>query len=267
MNEKRYYWLKLEENYFDLKVQKALRKLPSGSDMLICYLKMQLKYLNKGGLIEYQGIYQDLAQEIALDIDEEEDLVKMTLAMLQKWRVIEPSEDGLYITEMQERIGSKGDSALRVAKFREKQKMLQCNNNVTKCNSIQEIEKEKDIEIDIEKENNKESELSSCCSYIETNFGRMISPLEQETIKSWLDYYNEEIIKYAIKLAVLNNKKTFSYINGIIKNWKTNGYKTLEEIQQEKEQKEEPQWFGKNIPKQEMTDKEKKEMQDLIDNF
>ena len=74
MNDKKYYWLKLEENYFDLKVQKALRKLPSGSDMLICYLKMQLKYLNTGGIIEFQGIYDDLAQELALDIDEEEDL-------------------------------------------------------------------------------------------------------------------------------------------------------------------------------------------------
>ena len=90
MNDKKYYWLKLEENYFDLKVQKALRKLPSGSDMLICYLKMQLKYLNTGGIIEFQGIYDELAQELALDIDEEEDLVKMTLSILEKWKVLEP---------------------------------------------------------------------------------------------------------------------------------------------------------------------------------
>ena len=161
MNEKRYYWLKLEETYFDLKIQKALRKLPSGSDMLICYLKMQLKYLNKGGLIEYQGIYDDLAEEVALDIDEEVDLVKMTLSILQKWKVIEPCENGIYIAEMQERIGSKSDVALRVAKHREKQKMLHCNTDVTKSNSIKEIELEKDIEIDIDKkEINKEKRFT-----------------------------------------------------------------------------------------------------------
>ena len=159
MNEKRYYWLKLEETYFDLKIQKALRKLPSGSDMLICYLKMQLKYLNKGGLIEYQGIYDDLAEEVALDIDEEVDLVKMTLSILQKWKVIEPCENGIYIAEMQERIGSKSDVALRVAKHREKQKMLHCNTDVTKSNSIKEIELEKDIEID-KKEINKEKRFT-----------------------------------------------------------------------------------------------------------
>ena len=148
MKDKRYYWLKLEENYFDLKVQKALRKLPSGADMLICYLKMQLKYLNKAGLIEYQGIYDNLAEEIALDIDEDIDIVKMTIAMLIKWHVIEEEDSNLYLSEMQTRIGSKTDSAIRVAKHREKLKMLQCNNNVTKCNSIQDIEK--DIDKDIE---------------------------------------------------------------------------------------------------------------------
>lgn len=154
MKDKRYYWLKLEENYFDLKVQKALRKLPSGADMLICYLKMQLKYLNKAGLIEYQGIYDNLAEEIALDIDEDIDIVKMTIAMLIKWHVIEEEDSNLYLSEMQTRIGSKTDSAIRVAKHREKLKMLQCNNNVTKCNSIQDIEKDidKDIDKDIEKD-------------------------------------------------------------------------------------------------------------------
>ena len=151
MNEKRYYWLKLEENYFDLKVQKALRKLPSGADMLICYLKMQLKYLNKGGLIEYQEICDSIIEEIALDIDEEIDIVKMTITLLLKWKVIEEENANLYLTEMQERIGSKTDVALRVAKHREKQKMLQCNNDVTKCNSIKEIDIEKDIDIDKKK--------------------------------------------------------------------------------------------------------------------
>lgn len=141
MNEKRYYWLKLEETYFDMKVQKALRKLPSGAEMLICYLKMQLKYLNKGGLIEFQGICESISQEIALDIDEEEDLVKMTLTMLIKWKVIEETKEcNLYITEMQERIGSKTDSAIRMEKHRKQQKLLQeCNNVTLSYNNVQKV--------------------------------------------------------------------------------------------------------------------------------
>ena len=252
MNEKRYYWLKLEENYFDLKVQKALRKLPSGSDMLICYLKMQLKYLNTGGIIEFQGICEDLAQELALDLDEEEDLIKMTLTILEKWKVIEPCDSGIYITEMQERIGSKSDVALRVAKHREKQKMLHCNNDVTKCNSIKEIDIEKEIEIE-QLDNGCDDPAVEICNIIEKNFNRTISPIEYQKIQVWLEDFDKEVVIKAINEAVLNNKKTFSYVNGILKNWKSN--------------QELPDWFDKEIPRQEITEEEKREMEDLIKNF
>lgn len=257
MNEKKYYWLKLEENYFDLKVQKALRKLPSGSDMLICYLKMQLKYLNTGGIIEFQGIYDELAQELALDIDEEEDLVKMTLSILEKWKVLEPYNNGIYITEMQERIGSKSDVALRVAKHREKQKMLHCNNDVTKCNSIKEIDIEKEKEID----NN-----NNVVDYLEKNFARTISPLEYERLKTWIETFNEEMVKHAIDLAILNNKKTFSYIGGILKNWKANGYHSIGDIEEPKKENL-PEWFDKNIEKEEISKEEQKEIKDILDSF
>ena len=260
MNEKKYYWLKLEEHYFDLKVQKALRKLPSGSDMLICYLKMQLKYLNTGGLIEFQGIYDELSQEIALDIDEEEDLVKMTLSVLEKWKVIEPSDSGLYITEMQTRIGSKTDAALRMERHRDKQKLLNCNNvtdsykNVQKCNSIKEKEIEKEIEI----------EKDNIGSFLESNFGRSISPIEYEKLTGWLEDFDEETVKDAIRLAVENNKKTFSYVNGILNNWKATGEKT---INNSNEQPITPSWMNKEIEIQPLTPEEQKEFDNLIANF
>lgn len=264
MNDKKYYWLKLEENYFDLKIQKALRRLPSGSDMLICYLKMQLRYLNTGGIIEYQGIYEELAQEIALDIDEEEDLVKMTLSVLEKWKVIEPCDSGIYIAEMQERIGSKTDVALRVARHRERQKMLHCNNDETKSNSIKEIEIEK--EIDKEKEQETKRDIDDVVKHLEKNFVRTISPLEYEKLKDWLRDFNENMIKHAIDLAILNNKKTFSYIAGILKNWKSNGYRTLADVKEEKIKKEDmPTWV--NEPIQENTEQDQEEFDDILSTF
>ena len=66
--------------------------------------------------------------------------------------------------------------------------------------------------------------------YIEENFGRTLSSIEVEKIDDWLSLYKIEIIKYAIQIATLNNKRTFNYVNGILKNWKTAGYKTLQEI-------------------------------------
>lgn len=230
MNDKRYYWLKLEENYFDLKIQKALRKLPSGADMLICYLKMQLKYLNTGGIIEFNNICNSISEEIALDIDEEEDLVKMTLAILTKWNVIEEENSNLFINEMQSRIGSKSDSALRVAKHREKQKMLHCNNDETKCNSIKEIDIEKEIDIrDISTSTNSNNNIYD---FVEENFGRTLSPIEYEKISEWED---NELTRYAIKLSVLNGVRKINYIESILNNYKSLGIKTVVEAQEEEE--------------------------------
>ena len=75
--------------------------------------------------------------------------------------------------------------------------------------------------------------------YFEKSFGRLITPVEYEKIENWKKDYEEEIIKEAIKISVLNNKKTFNYVNGILNNWKSKGYKTIEEIKEEKINKEE----------------------------
>lgn len=48
--------------------------------------------------------------------------------------------------------------------------------------------------------------------YIEDNFNRTISPLEHEKINSWLEDYEEDVIKYAVEKAVFSNKKTFNYV-------------------------------------------------------
>ena len=59
--------------------------------------------------------------------------------------------------------------------------------------------------------------------------------MEYETIESWLSSYEEEIINYAVRIAVMNNKRTFNYVNGILKNWKANGYSTLQDIKDHEE--------------------------------
>lgn len=67
-------------------------------------------------------------------------------------------------------------------------------------------------------------------TYLENNFTRTLSPIEIDKISQWLSLYEENIIKYAIELSVLNGKKTFNYVEGILKNWKGKNYNTLDEI-------------------------------------
>ena len=82
-------------------------------------------------------------------------------------------------------------------------------------------------------EENSIETTTNIYDYIESNFNRTLSPLEIQKIDEWLLLFNEEIIKYGVSIAVMNHKKTFSYVNGILKNWQGSGYTTLEEIKQE----------------------------------
>ena len=150
MTDKRYYYLKLEETYFNNKIEKALRCMPSGAEMLICYLKMQLKYIASEGFITYSGIYENIEDEIALEIDESKDIVKMTMIALNKWGYVEQIENGFYLADVQKRIGSKLDSAIRVAKHREL-KALQCNKKVTQYRVREELESDKELELESDK--------------------------------------------------------------------------------------------------------------------
>jgi predicted phage replisome organizer len=159
MDNKKYYWLKLKDNFFNQLEIKKLRKIAGGDTYTIIYLKLQLLSLKHEGTIFYEGIEDNIIAEIALQIDEEVDNVKITFMYLQNHGLIDQIENDEYLlTKMVESIGKESDSAQRVRKYRENlptngTKTLQCNSDVTtsnakvtKCNTEKEIEIEKEIE-------------------------------------------------------------------------------------------------------------------------
>ena len=173
-NPKKYFWLKLKEDFFTSKEIKKLRKVSGGDTFVIIYLKMQLLSIKQEGYLKFDGIEDSFAEEIALTLDENEENVKMTLAFLFNYNLIEKiSEEDFYMTRVSETIGKESDSAERVRRHREKAKLiennvnktLQCNidvtqsnTNVTKCNTEIEIEIEKEIDIEKDIELKKSNE-------------------------------------------------------------------------------------------------------------
>lgn len=133
---KRYYWLKLKDDFFRQKEIKQLRKIAGGEVFIIIYLKMLLRSLQDDGKLYYEGIEDDFPAELALDIDEDVENVKITIAYLQaKGILVQSSTDEYKLLTAGEMTGSEGYSAERVRRFRSKQQLaLQCNTDVTLCN-------------------------------------------------------------------------------------------------------------------------------------
>lgn len=99
-------------------------------------MKLQLKLLKTEGVFCFENLCDTVAEEIALMVDEDVNIVKLLLTALEKANSIEKlNENTFMLTEMQDLIGSEGSSAARVRKHRLKYKMLHSNSEVTDSNT------------------------------------------------------------------------------------------------------------------------------------
>ncbi|WP_278552328.1 DnaD domain protein [Companilactobacillus farciminis] len=69
---------------------------------------------------------------------------------------------------------------------------------------------------------------------IEVEFGRPISPIEQEQIHQWIDddHYSIELIDLALREAVLNQAYSLKYMDRILISWEKSNIKSAEQLQE-----------------------------------
>ncbi len=159
MNEKRYYFFKMEDDWFQKKEIKKLRSIAGGDTYIIIYQKLILKSLKTGGKLYFEGIEENFVNEMALELDEKPDNVSVTLNyLLQKCLIDELSENEFQVNDIGGKIETKTSTALRVSRWREKNKRdkpLQLNNIVTQLKQSVNGESESESESESEKETKK----------------------------------------------------------------------------------------------------------------
>ena len=234
--QKRYYWLKLQNDFFSRKEIKRLRRIAGGDTLTIIYLKMLCRSLKDNGKLYYDGLDNDFVSELAMDIDEDTENVQITVNYLIKTGLLEQIDEVEYtLKDAESNTGTETAVAARVRKHRERQKALQCNTDVTAVKQLGnveiEIEKEKEIEIDkeieeeIEEEKKEERPASSnILKMYGDNIHPVSSPVEAEKLKTLVDTHGETFVAKAIERAVMRNKRSLAYITGILNNWEANGY-------------------------------------------
>lgn len=136
--EKRYFWLKLNQDFFDSKRIKKLRRMAGGDTYTIIYLKMQLLALNNDGIITWTGLEENIADELALDLDEAADDIKVTLTYMLHCGLCETSDNvNFFLPYVLINTGSEGSSAKRKREQRAREKALagEKRDNVTRLSA------------------------------------------------------------------------------------------------------------------------------------
>lgn len=93
-----------------------------------------------------------------------------------------------------------------------------------------EKEKEKDKEND--KDKDKESVGVVFEKYSEFGFGSLNGYIAEQ-INQWLEKLPADVVVKALEVATNNNKRTMSYVNGILKNWDNEGLNTVDKVDAE----------------------------------
>lgn len=129
---KKFYWMKLREDFFDDDAMEWLEEQPKGKEYALFYLKLCLKSLKTNGLlirtvgtllVPYDTV--KLAEITKTDFD----TVVVAMELLKNIGLVEILEGGeICIPRMEEMIGSETDKASIMRRIREQKRMLEGNN-------------------------------------------------------------------------------------------------------------------------------------------
>ena len=163
---KRFYWLKLQEDFFEDDTIDFIESQENGERYCLFYLKLCLKALkSEGKLIRYVGNmlipYDEagLAKLTRTDID----TVRCALALFDKIGLVSRLDTGeIFINQLNEMVGTETDKAKLMRQKRAKEKLI--SNNVTPM--LPECYTEKEIDIEIEKKTEQEQEEACVPSYV-----------------------------------------------------------------------------------------------------
>ena len=202
-DNRKYYYLKLKESYFDDDAIVLLESMPDGILYSNILLKLYLNSLKNGGKLQLDENIPYTAQMIATLTRQQVGTVERALGIFQQLGLVEQLHGGLlYMTDIELMIGQSSTEAERKRAARLANKALpppRTNGGHLSDIRPPEIEIKKEIDIEIEKERESEPGRAAPAAY-----GRYknviltdteLSELQAELPDKW-EYYIDRLSGY-----------------------------------------------------------------------
>ncbi|HGI4694786.1 TPA: conserved phage C-terminal domain-containing protein [Streptococcus agalactiae] len=193
-----YYWLKFDKHFFEnLFIKRLLRNFPGGSDMIVIYIRLMLEAIENDCIIDYEGTFDNYAEELALRLETSEEQINMALAYFVKCGVIQVDDGGnTHYPQAKALLGQETNWNRYKKKQAELEKFQPLSNKVPT-----------EIEIEIDKEKDKEKEYIVEQSPTEYLFPDWLEEKYVEQVKKG----NPKNFDYRIPIAYLNQKMNSNY--------------------------------------------------------
>ena len=229
-DNKKYYYLRLKDNFFDSDELKILESMKDGYLYSNILLKLYLRSLkNDGKLVVNERIPYN-AEMLASVTGHQVGTIKQALSMFKELGLIEVLENGaIYMLDIQNFIGKGSTEADRQRLYDRRISEERKQNKLTQSRNLEEICKKStpEIEIELEKDIEIEKEINSSASTT-TKRKRFEKPTLSQITQYCLERNNnvnaEQFYDYYESNGWKVGKNAMKDWKACVRTWERNGY-------------------------------------------
>lgn len=200
-DNKKYYYLKLKDNFYESDAMIILESMPDGYLYSNILMKLYLRSLKDGGKLLFNNMIPYTPTVLAKVVRHQVGIVEKALDVFQELGLIEVLDNGtIFMTDIQNFIGESSTEADRIRKYRDRINKAKEQEHISMCTNVQqlydkctpEIEKDIDIDIDI---NKKKYKRKSKSAFSPPTLEEIESYVKEKQLnvdaKQFYDYFNE----------------------------------------------------------------------------
>lgn len=254
-DNKKYYYLKLKENFFESDEAIILESMPDGYIYSNILLKLYLRSLKNNGLLMFNNLIPYNTQMLATITRHQVGTVEKAIQIFQQLKLIEILDNGaIYMSNIQNFVGKSSSEGDRKRAKRAQNRAIGQTSGQMSDKRPPEIEKEIEIELELEKEIEEKKDSSASSSSLDSlNLkyffekwqeitGRFPNSFEYEDIPKLHkeDGFSIELMLTALKEAASSTSNfNFNYFKSILMRYKRQGLLTPEMVAGAEKQRQE----------------------------
>ncbi|MGL6063861.1 MAG: phage replisome organizer N-terminal domain-containing protein [Fusobacteriaceae bacterium] len=204
---KKYYWLKLQDNFFERDEIKVIESMPEGKEYILLYFKLLLKSVGTEGELLFRGAIPYTPEMLGSITNTPVATVRYAIDIFIQLGLMETLSSGaLWMSELSKMVGSETDFAKKKREYRENLKKTEDKSKINLKQEKENLLENKQEDIIETKKDNVRQELE-----LETELEKEQQQTEKKIVvesnleKKWEEYTKEEQEK-AIKLVGANAK-------------------------------------------------------------
>ena len=256
-DNQKYYYMRLKQDFFETEEMIILESMQDGYLYSNILLKLYLRSLKRDGKLMFNDAIPYSAEVLATVTRHNVGTIEKAMDVFQKLGLVEVMDDGaIYMLQIQNFIGKSSTEAERKRRYRDKIKLEKSDNqavledvghlstievgHLSGHSSTRDRDRDRDSkEIEEEVENRKLSSAAdksdfNIFDYYQNRIG-LLDGFQLQQIEAYqaIDGLEPDLIKIAIDKAADNSKRSFGYVNSILKSWAQNGIKTVAQQREE----------------------------------